>query len=116
MLYAHLLLSRVTCTANYFALCIIGHAAAEGSGPPSYCPLTAVSLSAIAAHKRAVLGPLQSVENQYLAEAEITFETSRTTSNVVFLRCLVSIPACGKVFRVCGNSVPRIVIYSYLMH
>ena len=39
MCYAPFCLLCVACIANNFELCFIGHAAAEGSGPPSYFPL-----------------------------------------------------------------------------
>ena len=39
MCYAPFCLLCIACIANNFELCLIGHAAAEGSGPPSYFPL-----------------------------------------------------------------------------
>ena len=70
--------------AYYFALCLIGHAAAGGSGPPIYFTRTTT--------------PLQQCDFQRSAEGKITFETFSTTSNVVFLMSYVSNTACGTVF------------------
>ena len=98
--------------AYYFALCLSGHAAAEGSGPPSYFPRTTIIFALIsrsaygnmvkmrtsATPEKAISGPLHNIENQRLRKAKTTFETRRNISNVVFLRSYVSIPACGTVF------------------
>jgi hypothetical protein len=37
-------------------------------------------------------------ENQTTAKAKIMFETRRTTFEMFFLRCLVSIRVCGRFF------------------
>ena len=42
--------------------------------------------------------------NQRSRKAKITFETSRTTSNVVFLRCFVRTSVCGMVYLMSGNA------------
>jgi hypothetical protein len=47
---------------------------------------------------KAVFDPLQRIENQCSEKAKTMFETSRTTSNVVFLMSYVRIIACGKGF------------------
>ena len=72
--------------------------------PSRLKPLTTISLPAITAHPKAIFYPLQRIENQCSQKAKIMFETRKTTSNVVFLRCLVSIRACGKFFGVWENS------------
>ena len=50
------------------------------------------------APEKAVFDPLQRIENQCSEKAKTMFETSRTTSNVVFLMSYVSIPFCGRFF------------------
>ena len=50
------------------------------------------------APEKAVFDPLQRIENQCSEKAKTMFETSRTTSNVVFLMSYVRIIACGKGF------------------
>gem|GEM_PF-5039505 len=54
--------------------------------------------------------------NQRSRKAKTTFETRRTTSNVVFLMSYVSIRTCGRVLRVCGNRGSRDAEYLSLMH
>ena len=48
---------------------------------------------------RAVFDPLQLLQNQCSRKAKIMFETSRTTSNVIFLSSYVVFGLCGKFLR-----------------
>ena len=58
----------------------------------------------IAAPEKAILRPIYVSENQRPAKVKITFETFWNISNVVFLRYLVRITACGTFFRIVGNA------------
>ena len=69
------------------------------------CPILCTVIDRIIDH-------LQLYDFQRSRKVKTTFETRRTTSNVVSLRSYVSISACGTVFAVCANGALRTAKHS----